>query len=197
MKKLAKPNLIYTLTAFVILFCFLILNVGIANAWFTSSDHKGVYVVFNVGQLNVNLYQVTKDNEDKDVFTEVYSANENTTAQEKKYINLQAGIFPDEFVELKLVLENKDAGGAIKIRYKLDIYACGATDTLIACDLAVGENINKVSGYYYYQNGDKEDVEIDTDAQLTLCEGFSIPYSSFNGLYGGETIKLVFTVEVI
>ena len=192
-------NLTGVLTVFVILLCVFLSSIGVANAWFTELNKKGVYVVFNVSQLNLKLYQITKDEDLNDEYIEVYTNTKNTTESTDKYLQLKKEIVPDEFNELRIAVSNEDAGGALNIRYKLEVYACGAiTDKLLISTLEVCENnVTKNDGYTYYED-DGNAIDIPNDgSKINLFTGFTIPYASYATLYGGETIKLVLTVEVI
>lgn len=200
MLKKKSHNLTSVLTIFVVLLCVFLSSIGVANAWFTELNKKGVYVVFNVSQLNLKLFQITKDEKLNDNYIEVYTNSKNTTESTEKYLQLSKEIAPDEFNELRIAVSNEDAGGAFNIRYKLEVYACGAvTDKLLISTLSVCENnVTKNDGYTYYEDGDGNTLNIPNDgSKINLFTGFTIPYASYATLYGGETIKLVLTIEVI
>lgn len=199
MVKRSTYNLTHVLTVLVVLVCVLLSSFGVANAWFTDLNRKGVYVVFDVGQLNLKLYQITKDANSNDVYTEVYTNSYNVTNNSSKYININGEISPDEVNELRIAISNEDAGGVVKIRFNFKVYACGSTDKLLTSTLSVSENIvANNDGYYYYQDGNQNNLSIPNDGtKIELFTGFTIPYASFATLYGGETIKIVLTIEAI
>ena len=156
MLKKTKNISINILTAVVILLSLLLVATGVTNAWFTTDGTRKLKLVFNVGQLNVKLYQ-TIGEEEIEVFTN--SVNENA-GNSAKYITLTDEILPDQVVDLNLKLKNEDKGAGVYIRYQFALYACGVEeDILIPIDIQLPENetVVKDGDYFYY-------TAINTDA---------------------------------
>ena len=179
----------------VMLLLVLILSIGAGNAWFVTEQNRGYYFSVRVNEFNVLVEQLT-NNGGSETATEIYTYKKNNIEQTNKYIVLSQILAPEEEINLKLKLTNKDQGEGVYLRYCLNLYACGVDgDTIIPINITCGEDFNKNGNYYYYVDFNDTNKTITKDTATILCTGFSIPYSSFQTLNGGETVKIELVVE--
>ena len=179
----------------VMLLLVLTLSIGAGNAWFVTEQNRGLHLSVRVSEFNVLLEQLTNDN-GTETATEVYTYKKNNREETNKYVVISQMLAPDEEINLKLRLTNKDQGEGVYLRYSLNLYACGVDgDELIPINITAGEDFNKNGNYYYYVDSSDVNKTITKDTATILCTGFSIPYSSFQTLNGGETVKIELVVE--
>ena len=179
----------------VMLLLVLTLSIGAGNAWFVTEQNRGLHLSVRVSEFNVLLEQLTNNN-GTETATEVYTYKKNNREETNKYVVISQMLAPDEEINLKLRLTNKDQGEGVYLRYSLNLYACGVDgDELIPINITAGEDFNKNGNYYYYVDSRDVNKTITKDTATILCTGFSIPYSSFQTLNGGETVKIELVVE--
>jgi len=197
MIKKTKNISINILAVLVTLFCLLLTCVGVGNAWFTTSQNKGMYVVVYINEYNLSLYQI-KTVDEQEVSTPVYTYKKNDKYSYNNYLELSAPLKPEEFIDLKLKIVNEDAGGGVYVRYKFNIYICRAgEDEELAIDLTIGEDFKQDGEYYYYVDDQLNNKLFVTGGETILCTGFEIPYDVFKTLNGGETIRAELLVECV
>ena len=184
------------LAVLVLLFSLLLLSVGVGNAWFTSSQERGIKISVRVDEYNVKLYQLTTVEQQENA-TLVYTYNKNNKNSTSNYINLDyESLVPEEFINLKLKLVNEDNGAGVLLRYSLKLYACGVDeDTLIPINITLGSDFLQNEDYCYYVDESEVNKTFVKPNETILCTGFKIPYSSFKLLNGGETVRLELLLE--
>lgn len=200
MKKKIKSNSIILLSIMILLICLFMPLINNSNSWFTQKNTSTLQFDVVVSDLNASIEQVVDA--------------ETITLSNENYINFSGKIYPDVQNSLSVQVRNKDAGTAILyFRYKLELYAVsGNGDKKIPINVANiaptgsknGFNGVNVDGqeYFVYQNSSGTNVKLDSAVDeagfvAQMFEGFTIPMSSFLdlALSGGETLKLVLTVE--
>ena len=194
MFKNVKNISINILTVLIVLFTLLTLSISVGNAWFTSAENRGFYVIMDIGQLNLKLYQ-TIDSKEYEIFTNSKNEKQKTS----NYVKLSGEILPEQFTDLNLTLKNEDEGIGTCIRFKFEVYACdnSGNSTLLPVNLTLGENIVQNGDYYCY--GVNEDsftyTKFNKSESLVLFTGFTLPFSSYEMVSSGETIKVALTIE--
>lgn len=202
------------LSVLIILMSVFIAVVGSTNSWFTSKQENGVQIIINVGDLKLNLYQKTKDEETQQVTTkEIYTYEQNTTDKTNKYIELSGPVIPGEDVALNLCLENKDIKSVpMYVRFKFELYLRDKTkDIKIPVllkvdgetgDASFGQKDNaSINDYYYYQDSGKNNVLFEKEASVDLMTHFKIDYDEMlkaNGdinYFSSEAMYIKLTIE--
>lgn len=200
MKKKIKSNLIILLSIMILLICLFMSLINNSNSWFTQKNTSKLKFDIVVSDLNASIEQVV--------------GAETITLSAENYINFSGKIYPDVQNSLNVQIRNKDAGTPILyLRYKLELYAVsGNGDKKIPINVAKtaptssknGFNSVNVGGqeYFVYQNVSGTNVKLDSAVDESgfvaqMFEGFTIPMASFleSALLGGETLKLVLTIE--
>ena len=140
----------------------------------------------------MSLYQVEGSES-----TEVYTYKKNNQESTTKYINLSQALQPDTFVDLKLNLVNNDAGASVYLRYKLELFACGAQgDTEIPINITLGDDFIQGKEDYFNYVDASDNKKLFANANSTiLLTGFKISYNDFSAFENSNTVKLVLTVE--
>ena len=177
------------LSVLIILISVFIGVVGSTNAWFTVEQINGVEIIVNVGELKLNLYQRIVDPETDEVSTkEIYTYDQNISAQNKSYVELSGPIIPGENMALNLYLENKDVASVpMYVRFKFGLYVRGEThDDIIPVSL-IREDASTIGfgqktgathdDYYYYQDANQNNVLFDKESSVDLMTHFKIDYS--------------------
>lgn len=193
-----KQNIsINILAVLVLLLSVLLLSIGVGNAWFTSSQDKGIKISVKVNEYNVSLYQVTTENQ-QDSLNEVYTYRKNDREVTTKYITLSQMILPEEEIAIKFKLVNNDAGAAVYLRYSLNLYACTASaETNIPINVILGEDFIQEGDYFYYVDSQDDYTTFAKTNETILCTGFTIPYSSFASFNGGETVRVELIIQCV
>lgn len=216
MIKKTKPISINILSVFIILTCLLLSVVGTTNAWFTDKHHDGILINISVGNLNLKLFQITKDSQDQEIETEILTnlkneqnatdKDDNTVTQ---YIVLDGKIIPDEWVGLKLKLKNSDKGkSSMYVKFKFELYLRGvSSDTLVETEIkgyqSPDENtkgfVEGEEGFYYYKESSLQDANnslIEQEEDPLIMTHFKVPYSSFVDANGNMLIKNSETIYI-
>ena len=193
-----KQNVsINILAVLVLLLSVLLLSIGVGNAWFSSSQDKGIKISVKVNEFNVALYQVITVNQ-QETLNEVYTYRKNDREATSKYITLTQMLQPEEEIDLKFKLVNNDAGSAVYLRYGLKLYACGVDeDTNIPINVALGEDFIQNGDYFYYVDSQDAYKTFAKTNEIILCTGFTVPYSSFSSLNGGETVRVELIIQCV
>ena len=212
MKKSYKSrNLImWIISSFIILAC-LLFPILKTNAWFTSGDNQQVQIILQISNINLQVYQKLPGESGEGTLIKTYE--ENIEEQEKSYINLTDSsnnvvreILPNTEYSLNLTLKNGDTGSAsVFVRYKIEMFINGETDTLIDLNIIGASAPNGVTagfeldsdGYYYYRNS-SGNQRYPSQANLNMLTAFSIPYSEFIDItndINADSVKLVVTIE--
>ena len=183
------------LAVLILLLSLLLLSVGVGNAWFTSSQDRGIKISVRVDEYNVKLYQL----DIQENSTLIYTYSKNNKNETDNYINLNSDILaPEQFINLKLKLVNEDSGAGVHLRYSLKLYACGVDeDTLIPINITLGSDFLQNEDYFYYVDNQDEHKTFAKPNETILCTGFKIPYSSFQLFNGGETIRIELVIECV
>ena len=191
-----KQNIsINILAVLVLLLSVLLLSIGVGNAWFTSSQDKGIKISIKVNEFNVALYQVTTVNQQENL-DEVYTYRRNDREATSKYITLSQMLQPEEEIDFKFKLVNNDAGAAVYLRYSLNLYACSVdADTNIPINVTLGEDFIQDGDYFYYVDSQDAYKTFAKTNETILCTGFTIPYSSFASFNGGETVRVELVIQ--
>lgn len=185
-------NILVTLTVLLSLLC---ICVGNGNAWFTTSQNRGVEVIVRVNEYNILLYQVTKNGEEENS-TLVYTYKKNDRDKTSNYITLDKELLPDAFNELKLKVKNDDAGAGIYFKYQFKVFAITAnSEEEININLDVDENFTLKNNYYYYTGGGANNILFTNPEEVVLFTGFTIPYNEFKTFNGGETIRIELDIQ--
>lgn len=172
-------------SALIILVSLFIGICGHANAWFTAEHKNGVSIIINVGDIKLKLYQLgTTENEKRELYTNDVNADTNTTT--KQYVELNGPIVPGEQTELKLKLENKEAGSTpMYVRYQFQLFMRGAESDIEIPVTIAGDNSwsetqtgfkYKSDGYYYYCDTDGNNTKLAYNASVMLMNYFAIEY---------------------
>lgn len=198
-------KLLYVATS-IMLFMFICVSIENTNSWFTAGDGLKVECIVSIGKYNLNVYQVNTDSST----TLIKSTEENESEEEKSYVDLSEGnalreIVPDNNYSLKLTLNNTDAGNeGMYIRYKIEFYACGLSDTLLDVNLSgmtaptVSNNgfiYDSVSEYYYYQNNLGVLQKYESGNNDYILSSFNIPYSQFGPNLSGAILKIIINIQ--
>jgi hypothetical protein len=193
-----KQNIsINILAVVVLLFTVLLLSIGIGNAWFTSSQDRGIKISVKVSEYNVTLNQVI-DGKNVEVYTYKKNEREEEKGNATKFITLSQMLMPEEDINLQFNLINNDNGAGVYLRYKLNVYACGVDeDTIVPINLNLGNDFIEDSGYYCYAEGVGNYIAFKKSDTITLCTSFAIPYSSFQAFDGGETVRMELIIECV
>ena len=209
MLKKSKSISINILSVFIILTCLLLGLVAPTNAWFTDHHNNGILIGVTVGNLNLKLYQITKNAQSQDVETEILTnlkneindtdADASTTVQ---YISLGGKISPDQAVTLNLKLKNTDKGeSSMYVKFKFELYLRGTTaDTLVPTTISgftaptsTAKGFVKGTGDYYYYKAtsaaNAANAQFAKNESAMLMTSFTVPYSSFIDANGNMLIK--------
>lgn len=200
----------WIISSFIILAC-LLFPILKTNAWFTSGDNQQVQIILEISNINLQVYQKLSGESGEGTLIKTYE--ENDEEQEKSYINLTDSsnnvvreILPNTEYSLNLTLKNADTGSAsVFVRYKIEMFINGETDTLIDLNIIGASAPNGASagfeldsdGYYYYRNS-SGNQRYPSQANLNMLTAFSIPYSEFIDItndINADSVKLVVTIE--
>lgn len=216
MLKQTKSISINIISVFIILVCLSLGLVGPTNAWFTDNHKDGILIGVTVSNLNLKLFQITKNAQNQDVETEIYTHLKNETnetdddsATTTQYIELDGKISPDEAVTLNLKLKNSDRGqSTMYVKFKFELYLRGMTaDTLVPTTItgfteptATSKGFVKgANDYYYYKTSSAQDAGnalFLKDESAMLMTSFTVPLSSFVDNNGDLLIKNSDTVYI-
>ena len=120
MKRRANVLPITIISVLLVLLCFSLALLGYSSAWFTSGSNRTIQLVVTVDNLNFNLYQVDKSNNE----TLINLLEDNATFIDINDSEGSREILPDTEYSLKLVLKNEDNGSEeFKVRFKVTLYA--------------------------------------------------------------------------
>ena len=212
LKKTNRNSQLKIWSVLLILTSLLLSILGVTNAWFTSGENRKIECIVNIGQINLNVYQVFSSGSE----VLIKSNDENEESSTPSYVDLTNGtndreIIPDQNYSLNLVLKNEDEGAqSLYVRYKIELYACNDNADIMLNPIITGYTTptsttngfvyNQADGYYYYQNNNNENQTFESNSEATLIGGLTIPYSDFayTGEYptiNGNNIRLVITIE--
>ena len=194
MNKKTHSISINILSAIVILLCLFLGAVNPVNAWFTDSHKNGVQIQIEIGDLKLKVFQNNASVAGNEISTNADNAENNTN----KYIELSGEITPDNPVNLKLILTNKDSGSAsMYVRYKFEVYTRGiSADTKldgveIAGFVAPTESakgVVKDGDYYYYRDNTNANALFTKGSEFTMLQTFKVPFSAFVDVNGNMLI---------
>lgn len=196
------------LLAILTLLSLLLVSVSGVNAWFTSGYRDVLYIVTQVSDDKLTLYQKTK-NGTNDVYTPL-NTNALTIVDSRDKI-----LLPDSAYDLNVELrnENDSASAELYIRFSFQVLVQTSeviNGQVVAKEISLKHNltynntsfkkvVNNGDIYYYYQQNNANAL-FSGNSKVTLFTKFSIPESEFltNGearFDGGENFKLLITVE--
>lgn len=199
MKKTKSLAPIVVVTAIMLLLT-LFFPFANTNAWFTSGGNR-IECVINVGANFTILQYVNGSSTGVDIT--------NTTS-----LDLSDGganpsmLIPDTEYNLKLSLKNSEAANTdLGIRFKIEFFACGASEellnveligTLLATESSAGY-VKNADGYYYYcSTSAGTPITYASETETVLMTKFLIPFSEFESKnLSGNNIKMSTTAESI
>lgn len=219
MMKEKKAISINILSVLIILTTLLLFVIHPTGAWFSDSHLNEIKINATVANMKLQLFQITKDESNADVETEILTNIENAEIDQSdptksQYIELKGKISHDQKVELKLVLENNNKGkSAMCVKFKFELFVRGsAEDKLINTTIdgfvqptaTTKGFVKDADGFYYYKdssNANAENALFERDTSVQLMSSFTVPYSSFADgegnliLTNSDTIYIQLTVE--
>lgn len=208
MKSKQKISSVLAILVFLILMVFSGFIYGSTHAWFTSGSGVKISFEVEVGDLDVTIRQILSGtNEEVIIYRGGEYFNEINLASKE---NDSKYIFPDinpveTSYDLNLEMSNADIGvGSVKIKYKVDFYACGLnSDTLLNSDIigytapsgsTSGFVYNSADGYYYYRKADNTLDDLASNATVKLMTKFKINYDDAYASSNASTIKMVLNI---
>ena len=218
MKIFKKQISINILSTLLMLMSVFILMISPSNSWFTDERHMGIVFDIKLKNMELRLYQIigsTRTNILTNEQNEEFAADENVTTN-PQYLILDGEIVPDVENNLHLVLKNEDdESEALGFKFKFQLFSVGVTsDKEIACEIkgfdvpgnsSSGYGFAKISGdasgFYYYQDSNKNNVALPKNSEAMLMQKFVVPYSEFidaNGnilIANSETVYVKLTIE--
>lgn len=180
MKEKRQQNLINILSLVLVLVCLFMPIIGVTDSWFTYQGANLVEIEANMTGVEIKLYHTSVS--DSNPNNEILPANSATS-----YIPLSGEITPDTAIPLTLIVKNIQAA-SIYVKFKFEVYADGATDTLIPCSLT-NSNYTASGSYWVYGDTTAGDA-VSQNGTITLMTAFTIDYDDFETIGDSETIKL-------
>lgn len=195
--KSLAPIVVITAIMLLLTLCFPFAQ---TTAWFTSGGNR-IECIINVGANFTILQYINGSSTGIDIT--------NTTS-----LDLSDGgsnpsmLLPDTEYNLKLSLKNSEAANTdLGIRFKIEFFACGATEELLnveiigtkLADASSAGYVKKADGYYYYcATSAGTPTTFASETETALMTKFIIPFSDFESKnLSGNNIKMSIIAESI
>ncbi len=201
MKRVQSSNSIFALTALVLLISF-ISPLITSNSWFTSKGYN-IQCEINIGA-NIAIYQNIGGSEN-DVTTSINANNVVNLTFTNSNGESVTMVEPDEQYGLNLLIKNNESAATTSgLRFKIQFYACGATNELLNASIlgftsptsTAGGFAQSADGWVYYQNNSGTTIAFASNTTATILTHFSIPYADFYAKnLNGNNLKMILTIE--